>query len=105
MHDHKTVKPVLNVLFIARASLFTVKGGDTTQVLKTAEALRESGVIAEIRLSTDKHINYAAYSLIHFFNIRHPADMIRHIKKSGLPYVVSTIYVDYSRPPGRKNSG
>lgn len=97
--------PELNILFLSRASLFTVRGGDTVQVTKTAEALQRKGLNVDVRLCNDKTIDYANYDLIHFFNIRHPADMLVHIKKSRLPYVLSTIYVDYNKPEARKASG
>ena len=75
------------------------------QVTKTAEALQRSGVSVDIRLCNEKKIDYSGYDLIHFFNIRHPADMLLHIERSKLPYVISTIYVNYARPVKRKSSG
>lgn len=95
----------LKILFLSRASLFNVRGGDTVQVTKTAEALQRSGVKVDIRLCNEKKIDYSVYDLIHFFNIRHPADMLFHIERSELPYVISTIYVNYAKPPDRKSSG
>ena len=95
----------LTILFISRASLFTTKGGDTIQIIKTAEALQNLGVDIDIKLCNEKNINYSLYDLIHFFNIRHPADMLFHIEKSKLPYVVSTIYVDYTKPQDRESNG
>ena len=101
-------KPMDNgfkILFIVRASLYTVRGGDTTQVLKTAEALVKLSVTVNIKLCNEKNIDYCRYNLIHFFNIRHPADMMYHIKKSCLPYVISPIYVDYTKPAKRPIQG
>lgn len=95
----------LKILFISRASLFTIKGGDTIQIQKTAEALQKLGAIIDIKLSNEKNIDYRKYSLIHFFNIIRPADMLLHIKKSNLPYVISTIYVDYANPAAQKTKG
>lgn len=95
----------LKILFLSRASLFSVRGGDTVQVTKTAEALQRSGVAVDIRLCNEKKIDYTGYDLIHFFNIRHPADMLSHIEMSKLPYVISTIYVNYEKPPERKGNG
>ena len=95
-------RPLLKVLYITRATLFTIKGGDTTQVLQTAGALEKLSVLVDIRLCNDRDIDYSGYDLIHFFNIGHPANMMFHIRKTKLPYVVSTIYVDYSRPADRK---
>jgi len=93
----------LKILFISRASLFTIKGGDSIQILKTAESLQKAGIDVDIRLCNEQ-IDYSRYALIHFFNIR-PADMMLHIKQSNLPYVISTIYVDYAKPVKQQTKG
>ena len=85
----------MNVLFVVRSTLFTVKGGDTTQVIETAAQLRLLGVETDIKLTGEK-IDYSPYDLLHFFNIIRPADILVHIKKSKKPFVVSSILVDYS---------
>ncbi len=85
----------MRILFISRASLFQNKGGDTIQIEQTARALRNAGILVDIRLSNEQ-IDYAAYSLIHFFNVIRPADILYHAERSGLPFVVSTIFVDYT---------
>ena len=84
----------MKVALISRSSLYSVPGGDTTQVKATARYLKKLGIDAEIKLSHQK-INYKDYTLLHFFNVIRPADILKHIDKSELPYVVSTIYVDY----------
>lgn len=86
----------LNILFISRATLYTVKGGDTIQMLKTAEELRNLGLHVEIKLCNDKSIDYKKYDLVHYFNIIRPADILIHIQKSQLPFVISTIFVEYT---------
>jgi glycosyltransferase involved in cell wall biosynthesis len=86
---------MLKVAMIARSTLFTVIGGDTVQIMQTAKHLAKAGVRAEVKLTSDP-INYDNYDVLHFFNIIRPADILCHIKKSGKPYVVSTILVDYS---------
>ena len=85
----------MKILFISRATLYKDKGGDTIQILNTAASLKQLGVDVTIRLCNEK-IDYSGYTLIHFFNIIRPADILFHIYKSGKPYVISTIYVDYS---------
>lgn len=85
----------MNVLFIIRATLFTNKGGDTIQILETAHCLRELGVSITVA-STLEEIAYEGYDLLHFFNITRPADILSHIERSGKPYVVTPIFVDYS---------
>lgn len=85
----------MKIAFIVRSTLFTAKGGDTIQVEETSANLRNLGVTVEIKKSCEK-INYAAYDLLHFFNIIRPADILLHAKQSGKPFVVSTILVNYS---------
>lgn len=85
----------MKVLFITRATLYKDKGGDTIQVLKTAEYLGQINVSVDIKL-TNETIDYSSYDLLHFFNIIRPADILIHIQQSGKPFVVSTIYVDYA---------
>ena len=85
----------MKVALISRSSLFSVKGGDTTQIVKTGEELNKLGITTEIKLADEK-INYEEYDLLHFFNLIRPADHLYHIRKSKKPYVVSTIYLDYT---------
>lgn len=84
----------MKVAFISRATLYSTPGGDTKQLDLTAQYLRELGVEVDIYL-TNQQIEYQPYDLLHFFNIIRPADIIGHIEKSGKPYVVSTIFLDY----------
>ena len=63
----------MKVALISRSSLFSVKGGDTTQIVKTGEELNKLGVQTEIKLANEK-INYEEYDLLHFFNLIRPAD-------------------------------
>lgn len=83
------------IAFITRSTLYSVSGGDSIQVMQTARHLRMLGIGVDIRLTTDE-IDYSRYDLLHFFNIIRPADMLYHIRRSGKPYVVSTLLIDYS---------
>ena len=94
----------MKVLFIARATLYKDRGGDTTQVLGTADHLKELNIDVDVRLANEV-IDYRPYDLIHFFNIIRPADILQHIRASGKPYVVSTIYVDYSEYDKKARKG
>jgi glycosyltransferase involved in cell wall biosynthesis len=94
----------MKVLFIARASLYKNRGGDTIQLHKTAEWLGKLGVAVEIRLA-DEDIDYSHYDLIHFFNLMRPADILRHAGDCGKPYVVSPLLVDYSEADKRTRKG
>jgi len=94
----------VKVLFIARSTLFKDRGGDTVQALRTAEYLRKAGIAVDVKL-TSEAIDYGEYQLLHFFNIIRPADILRHIRRSGKPYVVSTIFVDYSEYERKARKG
>ncbi len=85
----------LKIAFIVRSTIKTVRGGDSLQVFNTASELKKHGVDVDIVLANDK-INYRDYDLLHLFNIIRPADHLIHIIRSKIPYVVSTIYLDYS---------
>lgn len=85
----------MKVALIARSTLFTVHGGSTVQVLKTAKYLRELGVDANIHLTSDK-INYDSYDLFHFFDLTRPANIVYHLKKIKRPFALTPILIDYS---------
>ena len=86
---------MIRVAMIVRSTLYTVRGGDTIQAMQTARMLGKQGITVDIRL-TGETIPYSQYNLLHFFNLTRPADMLYHIRKSNLPFVVSTILIDYS---------
>jgi len=92
----------MKILFIVRATLNAVKGGDTVQVNNTAGQLRKLGIDVDIELCSNEQISYRQYQLIHFFNIIRPADILYHIDKSKLPFVVSPIYVEYDKLQGQQ---
>src|SRR5690606_22811516 len=61
---------------------------------RTAHYLRRLNVLVDIYLA-GQDIEYKKYDLLHFFNIIRPADVLRHVQKSDIPFVISTIFVDY----------
>ncbi|MDP4128773.1 MAG: glycosyltransferase [Bacteroidota bacterium] len=94
----------MKVLFITRATLFNDQGGDTIQALETAKHLEKLHIQADVKL-TNEIIDYSGYDLIHFFNIIRPAAILKHISKTDKPYVVSTIFVDYSEFETKARTG
>ena len=84
----------MRVAFISRASMHNLPGGDTVQMQETARALSALGVEVELFASSDA-IDYGRFDLLHFFNIIRPADILVHQQRSGLPSVISTIFVEY----------
>ena len=85
----------MKVAFIARSTLYSAPGGDTVQVQETARHLALQGVSVDILL-THERINYENYSLLHFFNVTRPADIIFHINRTSRPFLLSPIFIDYS---------
>lgn len=86
----------MKVLFVTRRTAFSGHGGDTVQMLKTAEALAKLGV--QVTISDAESARYLDYDLIHFFNLRSPQDLllpVREAKRSGVPLVLSTIWGSY----------
>ncbi len=86
----------MKILFLARSTLFSSPGGDTIQLINTAEYLRKRGLEVDMILSNPNDINYAQYDLLHLFNILDCEDHLGHVFAANKPYVISTIYVDYS---------
>ena len=94
----------MKVAFITRSTLLTARGGDTTQVLETARHLEMLHISVDIKPAFEK-IDYQQYDLLHFFNIIRPADILHHLHKTSLPFVVSPIMVDYSEYDKHHRSG
>ncbi|MDB4061948.1 glycosyltransferase family 4 protein [Vicingaceae bacterium] len=85
----------MRVAMISRPTLFSAPGGDTVQIKETAHALAKLGVEVDVLLANEQ-VDYKNYDLLHFFNVIRPNNILSHIEQSELPYVVSTIFVDYS---------
>lgn len=93
----------MKIAMISRATLYSSPGGDTVQLEKTALELRKLGVEVDIYLANAK-IDYAKYDLLHFFNLIRPADILKHTKNN-IPYLISTIFVDYSEYEKKETFG
>lgn len=88
--------PPLRVAFISRATLYSAPGGDTKQVEETAAALRSLNIEVQI-FTAGSIIDFECFDLLHFFNIIRPAQILAYTQNTHLPYVVSTIFVDYAQ--------
>lgn len=86
----------MNILMISRATLFTKPGGDTIQIKNTAKFLNKKKNINVYIKTVNEQIDYSKYDLLHLFNICRPSDLLGIIKKSNLPFVISTVFVDFS---------
>lgn len=94
----------MKVLMIARKTMLTSPGGDTVQILSTAKYLRLLNVQVDVVLA-GAVINFEGYNLVHFFNIIRPDDILPYLSKSNLPFVVSTIFVDYNEYEKKNRTG
>jgi glycosyltransferase involved in cell wall biosynthesis len=81
------------IAMIARPNLYEIPGGDTVQVKETAASLRKLGI--EVTIHLHGKLDYSSYHLLHFFNVITPEDILGHVYITKIPYVVSTIFVDY----------
>jgi glycosyltransferase involved in cell wall biosynthesis len=87
----------VKVLLQSRTTLFTVPGGDTIQVVKTAEALRATGCSVDISLKLEPDVS--SYDLVHLFNLTRPQEVFvqaTNAMKQGKNVVLSTIYADFN---------
>ena len=88
---------VSSVLFQSRTTLFTVPGGDTVQITRTAQALRDLGCRVDVTIELEPDVGN--YDLVHLFNLTRPQELlvqIRNARRQAKKTVLSTIYVDYS---------
>jgi len=94
----------MKVLFIARSTLDSTRGGDTTQVHRTAAELRNLGMSVDIVLAGTRVVTNQ-YDIIHLFNIIRPADLLAYTANCSVPIVISTIYLDYSEYDQKARGG
>lgn len=83
----------MRVLMLVRDNLHTHTGGDTTQIDRTAAALRRLGV--EIDLSSSAPENLASYDVVHLWHLDRLWENLAHariISHAKIPAVLSTIY-------------
>lgn len=86
----------MKILFQSRKTLFSVPGGDTVQLLKTAEALRAHGHLVDV--STELEPDLSGYDLVHLFNLMRPQEVhlqALNAKRQGRCLALSTIYGPY----------
>ena len=86
----------MKILFQSRKNLFSVPGGYTVQILKTAEKLRSMGY--SIDISTELEPDVADYDIVHLFNLMRPQEIylqIKNAKKHKKGVALSTIYGSY----------
>ena len=96
----------MKILFQSRSTLYSVPGGDTVQLEKTAEYLRRLGVVVDI--STELNPSLRGYDLVHLFNLMRPQEVYlqaANAKKYGIPVALSTIYGLYTEYERKARTG
>lgn len=86
----------MKILLNSRIDLFTKPGGDTAQILKTAEYLKKSGVIVDISIKLKENLN--DYDLVHIFNITRPHEtylQYLNAKKQKKPVIITPLYQNF----------
>lgn len=87
----------MKVLFQSRSTLFSVPGGDTVQITKTADSLTKLGV--QVDISTKMEPSLSGYDMVHLFNLMRPQEVYMqamNAKRQGKPIALSTIYGLYT---------
>lgn len=87
----------MKILFQSRSTLFSVPGGDTIQIMKTAEALRTRGV--QVDISTDLEPDLSDYDMVHLFNLMRPQEVYlqaSNARRQGRKVALSTVYGHYT---------
>jgi len=86
----------MNILLQSRVDLLEKPGGDTTQILKTAEYLKKLGISVDI--STKLEEDLQNYDLVHLFNITRPQEtylQYLNAKKQNKLVVLTPIYQNF----------
>lgn len=87
----------MRILMQSRVTLFSIPGGDTVQILKTAEYLKKLGI--ECDISLDLEPDLSGYDVVHLFNVIRPQEIYLqalNAKRQGRPVVLSSIYCVYT---------
>ncbi|MBJ9991094.1 glycosyltransferase [Paenibacillus sp. S28] len=85
----------MKVLFQTRFNLFTRKGGDTVQIVKTKEFIEQKYPDIRIDINSDPSVDVSGYDLIHIFNLLRPQEtslFVQNAKAQNKKTVLSTIY-------------
>lgn len=96
----------MKVLFQSRQNLLSVPGGDTIQMLKTAEALRKLDCLIDI--SPELEPDVGRYDIVHLFNVMRPQEVYLqalNAKKQLKKIALSTIYVDFREADKKSRTG
>ena len=83
----------MRALLLVRSNLESNPGGDTTQILETAAALRRRGLSIEISSAADPDLG--GFDVVHLFHLNRVWENVHWchlIRAAGIPSVLSPIY-------------
>ena len=83
----------MKVLMQSRKNFYSLRGGDTIQLLKTKAELEKLGV--EVDISLEYEPDLSAYDLVHLSNVTRIQETYLHVKnavRQNKPIALSTIY-------------
>ena len=83
----------IRALWLVRPDLTRAPGGDTTQILEAARALRLYGIQVSLRSEID--VDLSRFDLVHLFHLDRVWENVhwcRQIRATGIPSVLSPIY-------------
>lgn len=86
----------MRILFQSRPNLLTEFGGDSTQILKTKEAIERMGYSVDLDLSERPDVS--KYDIVHVFNLQTfdvTKSQVDNANRQGKPVVLSTIWWDF----------
>ena len=96
----------MKVLFQSRKTLYSVPGGDTTQIMKTKEYLEKLGVAVDVSLELTPDVS--KYDIVHVFNLMRPQELylqVKNAKKYEKRVALSTIYGPYEEYEKKARGG
>lgn len=70
----------MKVLIQSRKNFYTLRGGDTVQLLKTKEELEKLGV--EVDISLEYEPDLQSYDLVHLSNVTRIQETYLHVKNA-----------------------
>lgn len=83
----------MKVLMQSRSNFYTLRGGDTVQLLKTKSELEKIGI--EVDISLELEPDLSGYDIVHLSNLTRIQEtyiQMKNAKRQNKPIVLSTIY-------------
>jgi glycosyltransferase involved in cell wall biosynthesis len=95
MSNNRENDVFMKILYQTRYNIFSRKGGDTTQILKTKEYIEKLYPEVSIDINNDPQCDLSNYDLVHIFNLLRPQETLLFVdnaQKQNKKIALSTIY-------------